>query len=409
MKNAGLYFASSLFVALVGVLLNPLMAMNLSPIDYAILGYYSSFNLLLMPLLHFCTMTYYARQYYFTNELDRDKLGNTILLSMNLMGFVALVVFSVVFYFVNEYMGNKELPYLPYAVLTFLQLYIGNNTTFYLTKLRICRKAKRYALISISQCIVSNFLAVLLVVYYKEGALGKLVAVLSSSAIFACYSFHKSLTKWEIDKNVLKAALKFGMPLTISALFWYCLSGIDRLFLGQLNEVKQLGVYNVGITIAAYMQIVFTTLNSTFEPDIYQSIAQKRRAKLFVIVSTIIGTVAVCNLAFIVFSPILINLLTAGRYIASVSFVRILSLSNIAMACYYTVVYVIIGSGYVKGELFVRVTGATLSVLSYWLLIRHYHFIGAAWGQVLSFTMLTVIGLLYLLFKEKIKKSKILN
>lgn len=63
-KNAGLYFASSLFVAIVGVILNPLLAMNLSQEDYAILGYYSSFNFLLTPLLHFCTLTYYSRQYF---------------------------------------------------------------------------------------------------------------------------------------------------------------------------------------------------------------------------------------------------------------------------------------------------------------------------------------------------------
>ena len=46
LKNAGLYFASSLVVAIIGLLLNPTMAKNLSPEDYAILGYYASFNLL---------------------------------------------------------------------------------------------------------------------------------------------------------------------------------------------------------------------------------------------------------------------------------------------------------------------------------------------------------------------------
>ena len=36
-KNAGLYFASSLFVSLVGMLLNNILAMNISPEDYAVL------------------------------------------------------------------------------------------------------------------------------------------------------------------------------------------------------------------------------------------------------------------------------------------------------------------------------------------------------------------------------------
>ena len=64
-KNAGLYFGSSLLVAIIGVLLNPIFAMNLSHEDYAIIGYYTSFNVFLIPLLHCCLISYYSRQYFF--------------------------------------------------------------------------------------------------------------------------------------------------------------------------------------------------------------------------------------------------------------------------------------------------------------------------------------------------------
>ena len=77
-KNFGLYFSSSLIAALVGVLLNPLYAANLSHEDYAIIGYYSSFNLILIPLLSFSLLSFYARQYYFTEEEKRESLGSTV-------------------------------------------------------------------------------------------------------------------------------------------------------------------------------------------------------------------------------------------------------------------------------------------------------------------------------------------
>ena len=93
LKNAGLYFISSLVSALIGVLLNPLLALNLSPEDYAILGYYSSFTLLVLPLLHCCLLSYYSRQYYFIDENKREQLGNTVLLSINLIGFISLIIF----------------------------------------------------------------------------------------------------------------------------------------------------------------------------------------------------------------------------------------------------------------------------------------------------------------------------
>ena len=401
MKNAGLYFTSSLIVAIIGLLLNPIMAMNLSPEDYAVLGYYSSFNILLIPLLHCCILTYYTRQYYFIDESKRDVLGDTILLSMNIIGAVSCLLFMGFFYIFHCTTGNS-FPFFPYAVLTFVQLYISNNVSFYLAKLRITRQAKKFAWFSIIQCVVTNALVLLLVVYYKEGATGKLYATLVATILSALYAFRHSLVKWRIDKELLVSALKFGAPLTVSALFWYCLTGVDRLFLERLGQTEMLGIYNVGLAIAAYMQIFYTTLSNTFEPDIYQTIAQKNRKKLALIMGAIIGIVALANMAFVLFAPFLIDVLTAGRYIAAAPFARILAIHNITMAIYYMVVRLLIGNGYVKGELLVRIIGAVCSVVAFYILIQHYGFYGAAWGQVLSFAMLAAIGLIYFGVKKKL-------
>ena len=66
-KNAGWYFFSSMFVAIVGLAMNPLMAMNLDPLDYAIVGYFSSYNLLLLPLITLNIDKFYSRQYFFNH------------------------------------------------------------------------------------------------------------------------------------------------------------------------------------------------------------------------------------------------------------------------------------------------------------------------------------------------------
>lgn len=402
-KNAGLYFLSSIFSAIIGVLLNPFLAMNLSEFDYAILGYYSSFNLLLIPLLHCCLITYYARQYYFVDVEKREKMGNTILIAINAIGLVSLALFLVVFYFISK-KTNISIPFVPYAILTFVQLYISNNTTFYLTKLRIQREARRYAKLTILNCLITSVLVVLLVVVLKTGALGKLIATLFTTILFAIYSFRTSLTKWEFDKVILMDSLKFGLPLMISALFWYLATGVDRALLEPLGDNRMLGIYNVAISIAAYMQILFTTLSSTFEPDIYQAMSQKNTKKTMIIILVIVSIVALGNLLFIVCAPFLVKLLTAGRYVSSVPFVQILALSNIVMACYYMIVKLLIGYGYVKAELCVRIIGALLAFITFNILISEFEFYGAAWGQVCSFVILSIIGATYLIYKRRVKK-----
>ena len=399
-KNTGLYFFSSLFVALIGILLNPIFAMNLSHEDYAILGYYQSFNLLLVPLLHFCLFSYYSRNYYFTPEDKRDELGDTVLLSSIVIGFFSLTIFTSIFYFTHK-LSKSSFPFAPYAILTFLQLYISNITSFYLIKLRITRKAKTYAKLSVFQSLLITAFSLLLVVYFKLGAEGKLLGTLIVTIIVALYSLKKSIIHLRINSKILKQGLKFCFPLTISAILWYFLTGVDRAFLAQYDDPINYGLYSIGLQIAGYLTIFYTTVSNTFEPDIYQSIAQKKKKKLVFVISTIIGTVIFFNLIFILFAPFIIKLLTAGRYIDAAPYAQILSLHNISMACYYMTVKLLIGYGFVKTELLVRIIGAASSVLCFYFLIKGCGFMGAAWGQVLSFSLLTVIGLIAFCFCRK--------
>lgn len=96
-QKASWYMGASLFVAFIGIVLNPLYASNLSHADYAIIGYYSSFNLFLYPILHFCLFSYYSRQYYFTPEEKRERLGDTVLLASMLLGLGSLILFTCFF------------------------------------------------------------------------------------------------------------------------------------------------------------------------------------------------------------------------------------------------------------------------------------------------------------------------
>ena len=119
------------------------------------------------------------------------------------------------------------------------------------------------------------------------------------------------------------------------------------------------------------------------------------------IIIIIIGFTAVINLMFIILSPKIIGILTANRYIESTIYAKILAIHNIAMACYYMVVKLLIGYGFVKQELLVRVSGALLSIIMFKYMIDKFGFIGAAWGQSLSFVILSIIGTIVLIKSKK--------
>ncbi len=387
-----LYFGSSLCVSVIGILINPLLAKNLSHKDYAIIGYFTSFQLLLIPLIGFNLTTYYLRNHSRIPEDRRKIVTNTILIGLIFIGLLSLIIFTTALYAYCIW-SKVSFSFFPYAVYTMAQTYISIFFTFYLIKLRINKKAKKFALLTIINALITTSLTLLLVVYYKQGADGKLLAALIASALIGIYSIKKSLGSWEFDFSILKEALVFGFPLTISALFWYFLTGVDRAMLMDLNDVHSFGNYSVAIQITAYMTIFYTAVNNTFEPDIYQAIAENNKRRLIKLMGSGITIIVIANLIFIALAPFAIGLLTANRYIESVPFARILALQNITMACYYMVVKLYIGYGHVKSELTVRIAGAAISVFMYKILINKFGFYGAAWGQVSSFLILSVLGL----------------
>ena len=84
--RTGMYLTASLVSSLLSVLINPLLAMNLSPEDYAVSTYYNSFSLLYGPVLGFFITDFYLRKYFVLSKDELFKLkGNVIKLFLLLL------------------------------------------------------------------------------------------------------------------------------------------------------------------------------------------------------------------------------------------------------------------------------------------------------------------------------------
>lgn len=397
-KSSILYLGSSILSALISIAINPLMAKNLSPEDYAIIGYFTSFQLLLLPLINFNLVTYYLRNYYKIPEEKRTLVADTILIASLIFGIFSLILCLFIFH-VYFHISKITFDFYPLALITFLPVLLNNFVNFYLVNCRLKREAVKYAVLGISSSVLLAILSIILVVYLKFGAIGKLSSALIVAIIFSTYCFIKSLNKWQFDYRILKDAIKFSYPLTLSALLWYFFTGYDRALLVGLNDNNTLGMYNVGLQIASILTVFYTAISQTFEPDIYKAIAEKNKRTLFKLYSAIIGINALPNILFIIFAPLIIGLLTANRYLESTSFAQIFALRNITMSLYYMAIMVVVGYGYTKQEFIIRLFATIPLIIFMKILVQKFSFYGAAWSQVISFLLLAVLLNLFIHFK----------
>lgn len=399
-RNFSLYLFSSVLSSVVGVLISPFLAKNLSPEDFAVIGFYSSFISLVQPVLNFSFIAYYLRVFFKIKEEDRDKVTDTIVISLSIVGVLSLISLLILFYFFQKAIGSS-FEYFPYAFLCFGQVFFSNFLLLYQVNCRMTRNAKAYAKVTISNALFASLLAVLFVVWFKWGAVGKFAATLIVSFIVAIYSIGNLSTKFQFDKRIFFEALKFGWPISLSAILNYLLTGIDRSMLLKLNDTLNYALYSIALSTVNYLSIFYTALYQTFEPDLYQAVAENNTKKVIKLVMMIVLLTTIIVVLFILFAKPILFILTYNRYTDAYIFARILSINAIITVLYIFSSNILIAYGYPKVELTNKAVSAIVIIVMYYFSIQYFGFIGSAWVYVFSFVPLIILNIGYVWFKLK--------
>ena len=375
-KNLGIYLLASLIPMVVSLVSNPFIARNMSPEDYAIVGYYSAFSTLFLPLVNFYLLHYYTKRYFEISEEERRRLKAMIFKAlilfsvlMSLLALLILLLYTAIF---NK---GSEVSFCPYAPIAILSLPISGIYTLNLVDMRMSRDSTGFFKLSVSNGLLAVLITLLFVVVFKWGALGKMTATTVSSVVIFAYIFwqNRNLLLVEFDSDDFKIALRFCWPLVLASMLTFFSSGYDKVYLERLGDINSLGIYAVGFSMAGYLNIFATSINDTFQPDIFRNIVQRDYKKTLVYVLLKIGLMSV---------------------------VVLISLSCITSMLYYSMSQITVALGLTSITLINKVIGSVLSILCFNLLISKYSALGAAWGVVLSYMFFFLGNVLLVLIKS---------
>ena len=411
-QNIGVYFLASLIPLILSMAVNPLIALNMDPDDYAIVGYFNSFNTLIAPLITFYALHYYSKRYFELNDNDRKHLKSTIMQSLVYLSFLlALVSFSAIYIYTKLFNTESTIPFIPYALLSVFTIPLTGIFSLMLTDYKMQKNSKAFFNLSVSKGIIGIVLALLFVVLLKYGALGRMTATFLVNFLLFIWCIFKNLDtfKQRFDWTIFKAMIRFIWPLTLAAMLGFFSSGYDRVFLERLGDVNELGYYVVAVQIAGYITVFTTAIGSTFQPDIYEGVVKRNWKKTAKYLIVTIGSTCFVVVGFIIVAPFVVDLLTAGKYTYSAKYVRILALSQITSILYYSVSKITIVLGLTQITLINKIVGSIISVLIFSYFISKWHFMGAAWGQVISFVVFMVGNLVLLAIWKRKRILRILR
>lgn len=274
-----------------------------------------------------------------------------------------------------------------------------------LAQYKMERKSKQFMNLSVTKGILGVAFTLLFVVLIRWGAFGKLLGPFLLEIACFIYILIKNKDVWKIKNSFseIKPVLLFCWPLVIGASLGYFSNGYDKTILATLGDNTEFGYYCVGTSIAGYLSLFTTSMSATFQPDIYEAIIKDNKPKLLK-VAGLQWVLTICVVAvFILFCPLIIRILTAGRYMESTGYAQISACICVASAIYYVINDYTIARGLPRFYLYTTIIGSILIILCMPIFVNWLGYYGGALANITSFIALSIINLLLLLIHNTYK------
>jgi O-antigen/teichoic acid export membrane protein len=254
---------------------------------------------------------------------------------------------------------------------------------------RVEERSVHFVLATLANLLITVAATVVLVVGFDQGALGVVVGnftgTLTVYAVLLLYRRYQ--LGLEFSRPLLREMNRFGIPLVPSALALWATNFSDRLFLVKLADVREVGVYSIGVRIASALVLLLTAFRTAWPAFAYsiQDDGEARRTYGFVL-TYLIFLASWLALTLGLLSPWLVRLLTTPEFYSASRVVAPLAFAGVAFAGY---IVMAIGVGRARRTQFnwvVTGTGAAVNVALNLILIPPYGMMGAAVAMVAAFT-----------------------
>jgi O-antigen/teichoic acid export membrane protein len=232
--------------------------------------------------------------------------------------------------------------------------------------------------------VVELVLLILLVVVYRFGFWGLIIAKAASRTIWIAFAYRaiRFKHKWELDAPLLKEMLKFGLPLQVQNIFDFAFSKIDTLIVGTLLGTRGVAFYDIARKIPDSLMELYSVFISVYFPlsaNVYA--LEKRERSNYVLnnsirLVTFLSVFAALIIAF--FGRDIILLLFSEEYLASYWVLVLLMIGLILDMIEELLGYSLVAIGEPDKTLYINIMKAVISLVGNLIILPIIGYIGAA-------------------------------
>lgn len=389
-----IYGISSVITSFISLLLVPVYTKIFSPTEYGVLNLVNV-TFFLLNIFVVCGLDNSAA-YWFWDKTELIERKRTFA-SWFWFQSLASVFFALITITFSVPLSRLILASPDHALLFIIG---GANLPFLATHrvltnwFRLQRKPFPTVLFALAISLSMILLSILLVVYFRIGIKGVLIAQLASSIIGAAvviFKLHNWLSPVNFDKERLRVMLKYAAPLVPAALSFWLLSSAGSYVIQYFCSKDEVGLYQIGISFAGIVSIVVMAFNQAW-PPFALSISKEEGHQLVYanILLLFFGLGSFLAAGMWIFAPEILALLTNKNYFDASDVIGILSF-NVFMNGVVSIVS--IGCNLAKtnkpyGQ--AVIVASILTGLLYFLFVPLYGKIGAAVATLTGSLFITI-------------------
>lgn len=386
--NVALYTLGEMIPRVLSFLLLPVLTKYLTTRDYGISSYITTILTFLFVLTTLSVNTYALRTYYkLKSDEEKKKLLGNLFLFLTGWGLVLLVLEALLFPILLQ-LFSVQVPFYPYFLFGLIINFFDIASIIPLISYRVNEDAKGFVILSAGRTVLQYIFVLLLVAYFKMGLfgsfLGRMLACFPFAIIYALIIKKKGI--FLINREQIKQALHFSLPLLPGALSYLVISLFDRIILERYVSLNELGLFSVASTLALTLNIVIQGIYRSFEQKIFREHNNKDYPlladKLYRIY---IVALCVPGFCLVMFSKEILLLLTSPQYFSAAKYVIYLTIAVIISGLNTFFATLLVADNKRKVISYTSILAAFVSFIANLLFIKYLGVLGACIASVLSF------------------------
>nr|WP_321268051.1 oligosaccharide flippase family protein [uncultured Sulfurimonas sp.] len=388
-KNSFFYVLGDVLNKAVPFFMLPVLTRYLTPEDYGIISVFTVFVSILAVFTGLSIHGAINVNFFKMKKEDLKVFVGNCIIILNISSFI--VLFFV--YMLHPLIVEKLNIGIEWIVVAVILAFAQFLTTINLGLWMVEQKPKPYSVYQISQTLTVTLLSITMIVGFGMNWEGQLLATIIGTIMFSVISFvfiiKRGYLIFKPNKEYMKEALKFGVPLIPHSLASWAKTGADRIVITSILGASATGLYTVGYQLSLVILVLVTAFNKSWSPYLYKTLANnpsiETKKKMVKFTYFYFIGILIFSYLFAYLVELFVPCFLGKKFVASINFVFYFSIAFAFQGMYLMVTNYIF---YVnKNYLLTYITFSIglLHVVLLYIFINMNGAVGAAQVSVISF------------------------